>query len=188
MLAALAAAAAVWVVVTALRPAPPDAGMPVLVAAADLPAGTVLEAADVRVARVPESVVPAGALLAPSAVVGAVSSGPLRSREMLTDHDLATGSLADGLGPDVVVTHVPLRDQALASVVNPGNRVDLLSALDGATLARDVAVLTADTGDTSGIFVAVSTSQAAELARQSSSEMAQGVTIVLLPKKATGSD
>lgn len=186
-LAALCAAGAVWVVVTALRPVPPELGEPVLVAAADLPAGTVLEAGHVRVARVPEAVLPSGALHEPSAVMGSVSSGPLRTREVLTDRDLMTGSLAQGLGPDVVVAHVALRDEALAAAVGPGNRVDVLSVLDGTTLAADVPVLATDPDGTSGVFVAVSAAQASALARQSGSEMVQGVTLVLRPAKVPGS-
>jgi len=187
VLAALCAAAAVWVVVEALRPAPPDIGEPVLVAAADLAAGTVLESGHVRVAHVPESVLPSGALRDPSAVIGSVSSGPLRSREVLTDRDLVTGSLAEGLGADVVVAHVALQDEALAAAVGPGNRVDVLSMLDGATLAADVPVLAADPGGTPGVFVAVSAAQAAALARQSGGEMLQGVTLVLRPAEVAGS-
>ncbi len=146
-----------------------------------------LEAGHVRVAQVPESVLPSGALREPAAVIGSVSSGPLRSREVLTDRDLVTGSLAEGLGPDVVVAHVALRDEALAAAVGPGNRVDVLSVLDGSTLAAGVPVLAADPDGTSGVFVAVSAAQAAALARQSGSEMVQGVTLVLRPAEVSGS-
>ncbi|MGI8949581.1 MAG: SAF domain-containing protein [Ornithinimicrobium sp.] len=183
VLAALSAAVAVWLVVTALRPAPPETGVPVLVAAADVPVGTVLEAADVQVVRVPERVVPGGALEDPAAVIGRVSGGPLRSRAVLTDQDLAAGSLADGLGPDVVVAHVSLVDAALAAAVGPGTRVDVLALLDGTTLAADVPVVATDAGDTSGVFVAVSSVQAAALARSSGAEMTGGVTLVLHPTR-----
>lgn len=181
VLAALIAAASVWVVVTALRPAPPELGVAVLVAAADLPVGTVLDAADVQVARVPESVVPRGALTDPTAAIGQVSSGPLRTRAVLTSQDVATGSLAEGLGSEVVVAHLPLADAALAAVIAPGARVDVLSVLDGTTLAADVPVVATDPGDTSGVFVAVSPAQAAGLARHSGSEMTGGLTLVLRP-------
>lgn len=184
MLAALSAAVAVWLVVTALRPAPPQLGVPVLVAVADVPVGTVLEATDVQVVRVPDPVVPGGALKDPEAVVGRVSSGPLRTRAVLTDQDLAAGSLADGLAPDIVVAHVSLADTALAAAVGPGTRVDVLALLDGATLAADVPVVATDRGDTSGVFVAVSAGQAAALARSSGAEMTGGVTLVLHPKRS----
>lgn len=152
-----------------------------VVAAADLPVGTVLRAADVQVARVPESVVPRGALTEPAAAIGRVSAGPLRTRAVLTGRDVATGSLADGLGPQVVVAHLPLADAALAAAIGPGTRVDVLSVPDGATLAADVPVVATDAGDTAGVFVAVDRAQSAGLARHSGSEVTGGLTLVLRP-------
>lgn len=186
MLAALAAAAAVWMVVTALRPAAPDPGREVLVAAADLPVGTVLSTQDLRPAHLPEELVPAGALTDPAAAIGRVTAGQVPARAVLTRRDVSVAALVQGLSPGTVAAHLAIQDAGLASAAAPGTRVDVLSVIDGTTLAGDVVVLAADPDGSSGVFVAVQEDDAAALARHSGADMLGGVTLVLRPVADSG--
>lgn len=105
----------------------PPLRIAVLAAARDLQAGAVLSGSDLKTVALPSDAVPAGALTTPDAAVGRTLSGPLRRGEPLTDVRLDDGPLAppsDGL----VSTPVRLADAQAASLLRPGERVDVLAA------------------------------------------------------------
>src|SRR3954452_19155694 len=102
VLAAALAAVAVAAGVQAARPQPPTRAA-VLVAAHDLPAGTLLTAHDVRRAAYAPGSVPSGLADAP---VGRTLAAPLRAGEPVTDVRLVGPALTDGY-PGLVA--VPVR-------------------------------------------------------------------------------
>jgi Flp pilus assembly protein CpaB len=110
------------------------AGVPVLVAAADLAAGARLTAADVRAVPIPDDLVPAGALRPSAGVLGRIVAGPMRRGEPLTDARLLGRGLATGLSPpESVAVPVRLADGQTAALVRPGDRIDVLATpVDGA--------------------------------------------------------
>lgn len=137
------AALAVAVGLTALAPA--EAAAVRLVAAAhDLPAGTLLEPDALTTVPVLPDAVPAGAVTSADAVLGRRVAGPVRAGEALTDVRLLDAAmLPPGTG---VAVPVRVAEAAVAQLLQPGDRVDVLSASpEGGEAARavvsDVAVL-----------------------------------------------
>jgi Flp pilus assembly protein CpaB len=130
---AAAALLAVCALVLALRPAAgPVAdeaprGLPVVVTASDLPAGTALSGDDLAIARLPAEFVPAGTSPEPGALVGRVLAGSVRAGEPLTDIRLVGAGLTRLLGEDQVAAPVRLADLAVAALVRTGDRVDVLA-------------------------------------------------------------
>jgi pilus assembly protein CpaB len=126
----------------------------VLVAAHDLSGGIPLSAGDLALARLPPSAAPAGALRLATDAVGRTLAAPVRRGEPLTDVRLVGPRLVDALGPGLVATPVRLADPAVAALLRPGDRVDVLAApADPALGARttlaaaDVPVLAVPAGD-----------------------------------------
>lgn len=117
----LAAAATVQ----SLGPADPPTA-PVVVAAHAVAAGTALTSTDLRLVRMPVAVVPEGAATDPGDVVDASTAVPLTAGT-----PVLPGLLADDdvLGPPgTVVATVRFADPAVAGLLSPGMRVDVLSA------------------------------------------------------------
>jgi Flp pilus assembly protein CpaB len=151
--------AAALVMLAALLAVRPAAGAreptePLVVAAHDLPPGAGLSVADVRVVGVPVALRPAAGLGSAAEVAGRVLAGPAAEGEPITrvrlvgaeNARLITGA-ADG-----VAVPVRLADAAVADLLTPGARVDVVTADPHGTpvlLAADAAVVTvrADTGD-----------------------------------------
>ncbi|ANY06129.1 SAF domain-containing protein [Pseudonocardia sp. HH130630-07] len=146
-LAALALAVAA--VVVAVLPAAADERGDVLVAARDLEPGTVLRPADVRPVAWPAALVPGGALRVPAEADGRTVAGPVRSGEALTDLRLVGPETAVRTGgPGASAVPVRPADPAVAALLSPGVRVDVISEDDGgprvlAARAGVVAVLPA---------------------------------------------
>nr|WP_218860221.1 Flp pilus assembly protein CpaB [Petropleomorpha daqingensis] len=175
---ALAALLAAGALALALRSPPAaDAGVastPVVVAAADLAAGTTLSAGDLRVARLPLDTAPAGRADDPSELIGRGLAGAVRAGESVTDVRLVGPGLTSGLPDDQVAAPVRLADLAVTALVRAGDRVDVLAtAPDAATaevVAADALVLAAPgpvdeaTGDAGLLVLAVDASTAARLA------------------------
>jgi len=143
-LAALLLAAAAAVAVHSLSPAP--AGVLVLVAAHDLPAGHELAASDLRQVPLPPGAVPAG-VLDQRALEGARLASGVRAGEPITDARVSGASLLSTLPSGQVAVPVRLQPGA-AQWVQVGQRVSLLAApvdpLDGraaATVAADDVVV-----------------------------------------------
>ncbi|MEO7979318.1 MAG: RcpC/CpaB family pilus assembly protein [Sporichthyaceae bacterium] len=123
----------------ALAPAPPR-GVPVLVAAHDVPAGAALDNGDVRRVDRPASLVPAGALTAVGQASGATVSSAVRRGEVLTDVRLLGPSALHGLPAGSVAAPVRLADGDAAALLRPGDVVDVLAAgAGGGAEARLVA-------------------------------------------------
>lgn len=120
-------AVAALAVVAELRP-PPEPTVPVLVTARDLPAGTLLTAADVR--QESTSRAPAGSVSTEAAVGSTLTVGLPEGMPVVETMLLGPG-LADAAPPGWVVMPVPLADALLADLVRVGDRIDLyLAAAD----------------------------------------------------------
>lgn len=127
LVAALLAALATLVGLSALRPEPPPTS-PVVTVARDLPAGTRLTTADVRQVSMPAGTAPDGALRSSSAAAGRVLAAPARRGEPLTDVRLLGPRLASAYGPHQVIVPVRLADAGVLELVQVGARVDVLAA------------------------------------------------------------
>jgi pilus assembly protein CpaB len=138
---ALAAALAGLALVLALAPADRAAVVPVVVAAADLPAGAALRAADLTVREWPADLAPGGALRAVPDADGRSLVGAARAGEPITDARLVAAPGHGGVGPDGAVVAVRLADAGVAAVLTPGSRVDVVAAGER---ADQPVVLTAD--------------------------------------------
>jgi Flp pilus assembly protein CpaB len=145
MIAAVLTAGAVLAGMRAVAPPPPDT-VAVLVAARDLPSGTVLDEHDLVERDFPAALAPHGAS-GPAA--GRVLAAPVRSGEVLTDVRLVGPGLADAV-PGETVLPVRLPDAGMAALLRAGDEVDLLATDPGtgdtAVVARDVTVLATPTG------------------------------------------
>src|SRR3954471_15343806 len=177
-IAAVLAGLALLASLSALAPDRPPSRM-VWTAAHDLGGGAPLRGADVVLARLPLTAVPAGALQAGSTVVGRLLAAPVRRGEPLTDVRLLGPSLLAALGrPGQVAVPVRLADgAAAAALARPGEVVDVLAvgSLDDASTAQAPTVVAAavivlavpgrdGTSDAGLVVVAVSPEQAAALA------------------------
>lgn len=116
-----------WVVVSELRP-PPPVTVEVVVLARDVPAGTELTGADVRLAALPRDLVAPGMLRAPGEAVGEQVAVGLPAGFPVAAEVLVGPGLASGVPPGQVVVPVRLADAAVARTLRPGDRVDLLAA------------------------------------------------------------
>ena len=117
---------------------PPPAGVSVLVATRDLPAGTALTGDAAGLDQRPESSLPAGALTAMRP--GEVLAAPVRRGEVLTDVRLVGPAALRGLGAGLVAAPVRVADAEAAALLHPGDVVDVLAARpDGDEQARLVA-------------------------------------------------
>jgi Flp pilus assembly protein CpaB len=125
---ALAAALAGFALVLALSPPGSTPVVPVVVAAADLPAGAPLHAADLAVREWPAELAPGGAVRAVAELDGRSLVGAARVGEPITDARLAGAGPASG--PDGAVVPVRLADAGVAAVLAPGSRVDVLAPGD----------------------------------------------------------
>lgn len=167
VVAAVCLGLAVATTVDTLRPHPPS-GTDVLVAARDLPAGAALTGADVRVATVPRTLALAAAAAsdeARAALVGRTAAVPVPAGMPLVPTLFAGTDLSGP--PGTVVAAVHLADDALTTVLAPGDRVDLLAAPveggDGVTLARGALVLPSPPTDGGGGLLGSSGEPAAPL-------------------------
>lgn len=106
--------------------AEPPAGVAVLVAGADLPAGHVLASSDLTTASVPDDVVPDGVLEAGEAV-GRPLASPVRRGEVLTDARLTGATQLVAAPPGTVAVNVPLSDVGSAALVGPGDAVRVIA-------------------------------------------------------------
>lgn len=106
---------------------PPATGVPVLVAARDLPPGRVLSEVDVARREMPVELVPDGALQASPDALGRVLSAAARQGEPLTDVRFNGLTAASG---DAGTVSAPIRlaDPEVADFLAPGRRVDIVTA------------------------------------------------------------
>lgn len=173
----LAAVAAVLAVLTGLSAALPE-GPPrldVVVTTRELAGGTVLGATDVEVRAVLADDAPVGALVTTADVLDRAVSAPVAEGQVLTALALVPPRASVGSGR--VVAPVRLSDAGLATLLQPGDIVDLVGSDEqggGAeVVARGVRVVTVpvlaeevSAGSSGGlVLVEVSAKTATELAR-----------------------
>jgi pilus assembly protein CpaB len=183
-----AATLACLALVLALRPPPPATARasaqptgPVVVATADLAAGTVLSSETLAAVDLPVALLPAGAAAEPDALTGRVLAAPVRAGEPVTDVRVVGPGLWSGVPVGLVAAPVRLADLAVATLLRAGDRVDVLAAAGGAdgrspavaVVAEDALVLTAPaaaggadpavvTGGDSGLLVLAVTPETAQ--------------------------
>lgn len=116
----------VLALVTAVAPAPGSARAPVVVAAVDLAAGRTIQAADLALRHWPPELIPAGSVRDPAAADGRVLVGAARAGEPLTDVRLV--GAGPSLGGQGAAVPVRLADAAVAALLVPGRRVDVVTA------------------------------------------------------------
>jgi Flp pilus assembly protein CpaB len=178
--------------VQALRP-PATPTTPVVVAAHPVPAGTALSSTDVRVVRFPRALVPDGSVSDPGAVVGAAAAVPLADGAPVLPGLLADDDVRGP--PGTVVATVRFADPAVAGLLSPGMRVDVLAATaeggPGGTVATRALVLPvarqsgpagalglAGSGDTSvPVLLAVAPTEAPALAGAAASALLSAVVV-----------
>lgn len=125
-LAAVTAAVSVLVGLHAAAPAPSPTRS-LLVAARDLPAGSVLTREDLELTSVAPASVPAGAAGSPGELLGRTTAGPVRAGEPITDVRIVNGSLLDGY-PGLVAAPVRIADPAVVGLLRVGDLVDVIAA------------------------------------------------------------
>jgi len=175
LLAAIFAALAVVAAIQAARPAPAPT-QAVLTAATDLRAGDVLSPDDVAVVESAPGLIPDGALDPSEPPFGRTLAGPVRAGEPLTDARLVQGELLAGFDPGTVLATVRVFDPAAATILEPGDRVDVVGSdprggLTASVIASDVTVVippvaddTVTLGDGAPVVVAVDQPTALALA------------------------
>nr|WP_225443364.1 SAF domain-containing protein [Lolliginicoccus lacisalsi] len=125
-------------------------------------------------------------LITPAEAIGSRAATPIRAGEILTDARLLTPRIVDENSHAAGARAVPVRlsDPAVTSLLQPGDRVDVVavppgSELPARVLAKDVAVLfTSSPGDTGGALavLALGPSDAVAVAAHA----AQGIVTVTL--------
>jgi Flp pilus assembly protein CpaB len=91
-------------------------------------AGTELTASDVSLARVAEGLVPDGALTAAESAIGQRVTTRLPAGMTLVPEVLTDGGTLFGAPDGSVVVPVRLSDASVASLVHPGDRIDVLAS------------------------------------------------------------
>ncbi len=181
----LAAALTAVAVLGALRAlAPPAADtVEVLVAARDLPSGTLLDDGDLVAHDYPQDLAPPDAA---TTALGRVLAAPLGRGEVLTGARVVGPGLALA-EPGQTILPVRLPDAGMATLLRPGDEVDLVATDPGtgtsSIVAREVTVLATPrgvpdgpAGVAGGALVVVGTS-AAEAIDISSAALSQFVTV-----------
>lgn len=146
--------------------------VPVLVAAHDLPPGVTLRAADVSVSQSPPSLRPAAALTTPTQATGRVLTSATTAGEPLTRARLLGPENSHLTTSDPNAAAVPFRlaDPAVADLLTPGARVDVVTVSengpDPQILATDATVLTVrqPTKDSSLVVIALPREEATRVA------------------------
>ncbi|WP_236743072.1 SAF domain-containing protein [Mycobacteroides franklinii] len=126
-----AAILVLFAAVLAFRPDPANDRADVVVAAHDLPPGTILTDDDVRVEKRSATILPDGVSTNSGAIIGATLAGPVRRGEMLTDLRVLGPRLAESAaGKDARIVPVPLADAATVDMIRTGDVVDILTVAD----------------------------------------------------------
>lgn len=183
----LAAAVAMLAVATSLAALAPEREerVRVLVAGRDLPAGTLLTDADLALAPVARSLLPAGGFDTPGPAAGSRLAIPLQAGSPLLGTMLIGPGLLAGTPPGTVAVPLRLDDAQTATLLRAGQRVDVVltegngfeTAVTSKVLARGLAVLwtgaqaddgrqdpwgTTGPGDAAGLIVVAAGSANAE--------------------------
>jgi pilus assembly protein CpaB len=124
-----AAVLVAFAAVVALYPQQDSPGGVVVVAARDLGPGTVVEASQLTLRRLPAEAMPDGAAKATAAVLGRTLAAPVRRGEALTDVRLTGPDLVRSIAADPEMVSVPLRlaDPDVATLLHAGATVDVVT-------------------------------------------------------------
>ena len=143
LIAALLAAWAVYLALGIVRPDDPPTRSTV-VSVHDLAVGSVVQAGDIALKPWPANGIPPGALADPAIVVGRVaavampSGTPVTTTSVVSPEALSRQMTASG--SDGVAIPVRLSDATVASLLAPGDRVDVWSSREGSVPAVAVRV------------------------------------------------
>ncbi|KHL05090.1 hypothetical protein LK10_03200 [Sinomonas humi] len=110
---------------------------PIVVAGADLPAGALVSAAQLRIAHVPYGAVPDGAVREIAAAEGKRLSAPVRRGGMLTDASTVGPGLLAGTPPGTAAVPVRVADPDSLQLVRTGQAVDLVLAEESGREGRN---------------------------------------------------
>ncbi|MEO5851015.1 MAG: SAF domain-containing protein [Nocardioides sp.] len=154
LLAALLSAVAVLAALRSVSPAP-EPMVPVLVAARDLPSGTLVRPGDLVETAYPPATAPDGLA---GDVVGRTLAAPVRRGEPITDVRLVGPALTEGYD-DLVAVPVRLPDAGSVALLTVGDRIDLVATDPSAGGARVIALAApvlalpapTDAGDNGGL-------------------------------------
>jgi pilus assembly protein CpaB len=141
-----------------LAPAKPDTGMPVVVAATEIPFGLKVEARHLRVISLPSGTAIGDHFSNPNDVVGLIALQKLLPGEILLKAQFSKQSVGSTLSallpPNMRAMTVPVNDVVgVAGFLLPGNHVDVVEARMvnqralTATVLRDLQVLAVDQTD-----------------------------------------
>lgn len=163
----MAAGLAVLTGISAAAPEGP-ARSPVVTAAARLPGGTVLTAADLEVRDLVTADLPEGVRRDPAGLVGRTLTAPLPAGQVVTD--LAVVGSRTGAASGHLLAPLRLADTGLTGLLRPGDLVDIIAAdsqsTKAAVVATSVRVVTVpavdqeDAAATPGALVLVEVDQA----------------------------
>jgi len=182
--AVLVGLAAVMALYSSRDPYPGDM---MVVAARDLSPGTVVEASQLTVRRLPAQAVPDGAARSPAAVLGRTLAAPVRRGEALTDVRLTGPDLARLVGSNSQLMSVPLRlaDPGVAALLRTGSTVDVVTVgpqqgepVVLARGARVLAVLESATAQRDGKLVLIALDPVAAT-RVAATSISQGLTVTV---------
>lgn len=108
-------------------PAPQQARVPVVVAARDIPANTVITAEDIQITEVPQEEVAPGTVQRADQVIGLVASGPLVKGQRLLMANLIAPSLGNVIQPGKRAVALPVdRVSALGGLIQPNDVIDIV--------------------------------------------------------------
>ncbi len=126
----LAAALTALAVFLLIRGDPGARRITAVVAAHDLAPGRALTTTDLRTAEFAADALPAGVVHAPSSLIGAILTAAMRPGEIFTDLRVVGPRLANvAVGAtDARIVPIRLADNAVAGILRPGDRVDVIAA------------------------------------------------------------
>jgi pilus assembly protein CpaB len=154
----------------------------------DLPAGTRLKKADIRLVHVPDKAVPKGAIFDEASAIDRVLLFPISSNETLTSAKMTSTSRAEGLAatidPGKRAISVQINDTSgVAGLIQPRSHVDVLFTRTGSmaealtsTILEDIVVLS--------IGRATEVSQNTNIDPKASRPQNQAVTLLVTPEEA----
>lgn len=116
-----------------LQLGPPRVGtVPVVTAAEDLPAGTVLGPEQLAVAAYPHGLAPEGAVADPAALAGRTLAGAAGSGQPLTESAVVGPGLLTGRPAGATAVTLRIDDPGVLRHVRAGDHVDVVGLSDGA--------------------------------------------------------
>ncbi len=159
-----------------------------VVASRDMPAGTKLKKADLKVVHIPEKSLPKTALLDENMAVDRVLLFPVNANEPFTNPKLTSSSRAEGLAstiePGMRAISVQISDMSgVAGLVQPRSHVDVLFTRPGSmseavtsTILEDVVVMS--------IGRVTEAAQNANIDPRASRPQNQAATLIVTPEQA----